>query len=74
MNEHDFEDILAQALAEYAKNNDLPLKINTVKQKGFGKEAGLIVSVGETEEFHLTINQTLFEGEDSPVASRNGVS
>jgi hypothetical protein len=45
MNEHDFEDIVMQALAEYAKSNDLPLKTKTVKEKGFGEEAGLIVTV-----------------------------
>jgi len=60
MNERDFEDIIATALADYAKNNDLPLKTSTIKEKGFGKEAGLIVTVGNVE-FHLTITQTVFE-------------
>lgn len=62
MNEKDFEDIVSQAIAEYAKTNDLPLKVETVKEKGFGEEAGLIVNVGGSE-FHLAITQTVFEGE-----------
>lgn len=72
MNEHDFEDIAMQALAEYAKNNDLPLQIATVKEKGFGVEAGLIVTVGEAE-FHLAITQTVFEGEGKESKYPNGV-
>lgn len=72
MNEHDFEDIVMQALAEYAKSNDLPLKTKTVKEKGFGEEAGLIVTVGEAE-FHLAITQTVFEGEGAVSKYPNGV-
>jgi len=69
MNEHDFENILSQALADYAKNNDLPLKAASVIEKGYGKEAGLIVEVG-AEEFHLSITQTVFEdGEGGPPLS-----
>jgi hypothetical protein len=72
MNEHDFENIVAEALSEYAKNNDLPLKAVTVKDKGFGKEAGLIVTVGDVE-FHLAITQTVFEGEGNESEYPNGV-
>lgn len=62
MEERDFEEILTFALREYAKVNDLPLEVATVKEKGFGEDAGLIVSLGDNE-FHVDIHQTVFEGE-----------
>jgi len=63
MNEFDLEELLKLALAAYAKDNDLPLKLQTVKEKGFGGEAGLLVSLGE-DEFHLAITQTAFGEEE----------
>jgi hypothetical protein len=62
MEERDFEEILTFALREYAKVNDLPLEVATVKEKGFGEDVGLIVSLG-ANEFHVNITQTVFEGE-----------
>lgn len=60
MDESDFEDIVKLALAEYARTNDLPMELVTVKEKGFGDEAGIIVNMGGNE-FHLAITQTVFE-------------
>ena len=64
MNESDFEDIVLLALKEYAKSNDLPMGLATVREKGFGEEAGILVKVGDSE-FHLAIHQTVFEGDES---------
>jgi len=60
MDEQDLEDILVMALKEFAEANDLSIKAVTVKDKGFGTEPGLIVTVGAVE-FHVAITQTVFE-------------
>lgn len=62
MDESDFEEIVKLALTMYARENDLPMQLVTVKDKGFGDEAGLLVTLGENE-FHLAITQTVFEEE-----------
>ncbi len=60
MNEEDFEDVVKLALTGYAKENDLPLLVETVQEKGFNEGAGLVVRLGGNE-FCLAIRQTLFE-------------
>ncbi len=60
MDENDFEAVVTEALKGFAKDNDLPMEVVTVREKGFGKEAGAIVRFGGNE-FHLAINQTVFE-------------
>ena len=61
MDEHMFEEIVKEALADYAEENDLPIDVVTAKDKGFTKdEAGLIIKIG-VNEFHLFIHQTVFE-------------
>lgn len=62
MNENDLQEIIAAALAEYSAKNDLPLDLKTLQEKGFSEEAGLIISLG-SNEFHLNIHQTVFDGE-----------
>lgn len=60
MDEREFEEILTAALTEYAKANDLPMVVVTVKEKGFGEDSGLIVSLG-ANEFHVNLTQTVFD-------------
>lgn len=63
MNEEDFEDVAKFALSSYAKENDLPLLVETVQEKGFNEGAGLVVRLGGNE-FCLAIRQTLFEDDE----------
>lgn len=62
MTESDFEALLVQALEAFAKDNDLPIKAETLKEKGYSTDPGLIVTFG-VNEFQLPIHQTVFEEE-----------
>lgn len=63
MTQREFEEIVKLAMADYANANDLPITVETLQEKGFSEdESGLIVTVGG-DEFHLAINQTVFEDE-----------
>lgn len=60
MDENDFEAVVTESLKAFAGENDLPMEVVTIREKGFGKEAGVIVRLGGNE-FHMTITQTVFE-------------
>lgn len=58
MTEEEFEEVLGIALKEFAKFGDLPIEVKTVKEAELGEEAGLLVTVGDSE-FHVQITQTV---------------
>lgn len=62
MDERDFEELVNQALIEFAKAHDIPISSKTLTEKGFSEDPGLIVQIGE-DEFFVNLSQTVSGGE-----------